>query len=126
MVKRNTKLIKLQKNDKNVSPKQPNFSTVVPGLLRHQQNIIIELWTYDDVILKKLTKTILLWTLKSDILLDISLEWPYVGLLVQHLLPLLNPWIILEMQALLWQMLLWIGSTGSISLFLREVYSSVW
>ena len=53
MVKRNTKLIKLQKNDTNISPKQPNFPIVVPGHLRHQQNIIIELWTYDDVILKK-------------------------------------------------------------------------
>ena len=53
MLKRNTKLIKLQKNDTDISQKQPNFSIVVPGHFRHQQNIIIELWTYNDVILKK-------------------------------------------------------------------------
>ena len=68
MVERNTKLIKPQKDEINISPSNPNFSIVIPGHFRQQQNIINELWTYnDDVIFKKLPKTTQLWTLKSDI-----------------------------------------------------------
>ena len=37
----------------DISPKQSNFSIGVLGHLRHHQNVIIELWTYKDVIFKK-------------------------------------------------------------------------
>ena len=57
MVKRNTKLIKLHENDTNISQKQLHFSIEVLVHFRNQQNIIIELQIYHDVIFKK-TKSI--------------------------------------------------------------------
>ena len=60
----------------------------------------------------------------------ISYKNSYAGLLVLHLLPLLNAWLIIKPLAfllvLLWRMLIWTYWTGSTSLFSREVYLLFW
>ena len=65
----------------------------------------------------------------------ISYKNRYAGLSVLHLLPLLNHWLIIKMKpaevfsigiAFRQMLFIWTGSTGSTSLFLREVYSLFW